>query len=84
MNIRKTIIVVLSAIILILFGLVSSISYESGMNYGERNAETIRIENAKSAEIHEKQIKSVLVKKVKNTKIKNKISSTGRAVSRSY
>jgi multidrug efflux pump subunit AcrA (membrane-fusion protein) len=51
------------------------------MNYGVKNAETIRIERAKTAKTHEKQVKSVLVKKVKNTKIRNKISSTGRAVS---
>lgn len=81
MNIRKTLIIVISAIILLLFGVVSLISYDSGMNYGVKNAETIRMEKAKTAEIYEKQVKSVLVTKVKNTKIKNKISSTGRAVS---
>ena len=81
MNLRKILIVVASVIILILFILVSYISYDYGMNYGVRNAETIRIEKAKISEVYDKQIKSVLVKKVKNTKIRNKISSTGRAVS---
>ena len=81
MNIRKTLIIIVSAIILLLFGLVASISYNAGISYGVTNAETIRTENAKTAETHEKEVKSVLVTKVNNTKIKNQINSTGRVVS---
>ena len=64
-----------------LFGLVASISYNTGMNYGVTNAETIRTEQAKKAETYKKTVKSVLVTKVKNTKIRNQIRSTGRVVS---
>ena len=81
MNIRKTLIIVVSIIILILFALTASISYNIGMSYGVKNAETIRTKKAKSAETHEKEVKSVLASKVKNMKIKNQINSTGRVVS---
>ena len=81
MNIRKTLIIVVSIIILILFALTASISYNAGKSYGVKNAETIRTKKAKTAENHEKEVKSVLVSKVKNMKIKNQINSTGRVVS---
>ena len=81
MNIRKTLIIIASAIILILFGLVSSISYKAGMDHGVTNAEKIRSSRAKTLEKHEKKVKSVLATKVKNTKIKNQIKSSGRVVS---
>ena len=61
--------------------MIASISYNSGMSYGVKNAETIRAENSKVAETHKKEIKSVLVTKVKNTTLKNQINSTGRVVS---
>ena len=75
MNTRKILIIIASTIILLLFGLISSISYNTGMNYGVTNAETIRTKRAKVAETHTKQIKTVLVTKVKNTTIKNQINS---------
>ncbi len=81
MDIRKTLIIITGVIILLLFGLVSSISYKTGMNYGVKNAETIRNDRAKTAEIHTQKIKSVLVSKVQNSKVKNKINSSGRVVS---
>ena len=81
MSIRKTLIITVSIIILLLFGMIASISYNSGMSYGVKNAETIRAENSKAAETHKKKIKSVLVTKVKNTTHKNQINSTGRVVS---
>ena len=81
MNIRKTLIIIVSAIILLLFVLVASISYNAGMSYGVINAETIRTKKAKTAATHQKEVKSVLVTKVNNIKIKNQISSTGRVVS---
>ena len=81
MNTRKILIIIASTIILLLFGLISSISYNTGMNYGVTNAETIRTKRAKVAETHTKQIKTVLVTKVKNTTIKNQINSAGRVVS---
>jgi multidrug efflux pump subunit AcrA (membrane-fusion protein) len=80
-NIRKTLIIVVSSIILLLFGLVSSISYNAGMNYGEQNAEGIRTSKAKTGETHKKHIKSVIVAKVVNSEIQNIISSSGRVVS---
>jgi len=81
MDIRKTLIIITGIIILLLFGLVSSISYKTGMNYGVKNAETIRNDRAKTAEIHTQKTKSVLVSKVQNSKVKNKINSSGRVVS---
>ena len=81
MNIRKTLIIITSAIILLLFFLVSSISYNTGLDYGVTNAEKIRSKRAKNAQQHDKQIRSVLVNKVNNVKIKNQISSSGRVVS---
>lgn len=81
MNIRKTLIIIVSIIILLLFGIVSSISYNSGMSYGVDNAETIRASKAKSEENHEKHVKSVLVTKITNSQIKNEINSSGRVIS---
>ena len=81
MNIRKILIIIVSAIILLLFALVASISYNTGMSYGVKNAETIRNEKAITAEINKQEVKSVLVTKVNNTGIKNQITSTGRVVS---
>jgi multidrug efflux pump subunit AcrA (membrane-fusion protein) len=81
MNIRKTLIIIVSIIILLLFGLVSSISYNSGMSYGVDNAETIRASKAKTEETHEQLVKSVLVTKITNSQIKNEINSSGRVVS---
>lgn len=81
MNIRKTLIIIVSIIILLLFGLVSSISYNAGMSYGVDNAETIRASKAKAEETHEQLVKSVLVTKITNSQIKNKINSSGRVVS---
>ena len=81
MNIRKTLIIIVSIVIILLFGLVSSISYNSGMKYGVDNAETIRASKAKTEQTHEQLVKSVLVKKITNSQIKNEINSSGRVVS---
>ncbi len=81
MKIRKILITIVSVIILSLFAIIASISYNIGMNYGVTNAEIIRTNRAKTAEMHTKQVKSVLVTKVKNTKINNLINSSGRLIS---
>lgn len=81
MNIRKILIIVTSAIVIILFALSSSISYNAGKNYGVTNAETIRTANTKITEAHKQEMKSVLVTKIKNSNIKNEINSSGRVVS---
>jgi len=81
MNIRKTLIIIVSIIILLFFGLVSSISYNAGMSYGVDNAEKIRASKAKSEETHEQHVKSVIVTKISNSQIKNEINSSGRVVS---
>ena len=81
MNIRKVIIIAVSAITLLVFVITAIISYNFGMNYGVTNAETIRTKRAKKAETHSKEIKSVLVSKVKNSTIRKKINSSGRVVS---
>ncbi len=81
MTIRKTLIIISTIILLILFSIVASISYKTGMEYGVSNAETIRSSKAENTEKHAQQIKSVLVAKVENTNIKNQIKSSGRVVS---
>ena len=81
MNIRKVIIITVSAITLLVFVMTAVFSYNFGMNYGVDNAETIRTKRAKKAETHSKEIKSVLVSKVKNSTIRKKINSSGRVVS---
>ncbi len=81
MNIRKILIIIVSIIILLLFAIVSSISYNAGEKYGVNNAEKIRIAKARTAEKHNQEVKSVIVTEVKNTKIKNQISSSGRVIS---
>ena len=50
MKIRKLLIIIVSVIILLMFGLVLYVSYNMGINYGEQNAETIRESNARKAE----------------------------------
>ena len=80
MNIRKILIIISSVVLLVLFVVVSSLSYNAGKNYGVSNAEAIRTANARSSETHEQQIKSVLVSKVNNSLVKNNISSSGRVV----
>ena len=50
MNIRKVIIIAVSAITLLVFVITAIISYNFGMNYGVTNAETIRTKRAKKAE----------------------------------
>jgi len=81
MKMRKILIITTSIIILLLFVLVASISYNTGKNYGVANAEAIRVAKTKSEKIHQKKVKSVLVTKVKNTNNKSIISSSGRVVS---
>ena len=81
MKIRKLLIIIVSALILAAFMLVSSISYNMGMSYGEENAETIRKARVTDSIVHEKTIKSVSVRKVRNTSLQSKISSSGRVVS---
>ena len=81
MNIRKVIIITVSAITLLVFVMTAVFSYNFGMNYGVDNAETIRTKRAKKAETHSKEIKSVLVSKVTNSTIRKKINSSGRVVS---
>lgn len=81
MNIRKILIILSTAILLILFIFTSIISYNTGKSYGVKNAEEIRITNAKLTEIHKKKPKSVFVKRVKNTNIKNSFNSSGRVLS---
>ena len=54
MEIRKILIIVTSSIILLMLILVSYISYEMGINYGEENAEEIRVSKAYETSIHKK------------------------------
>ena len=50
MKIRKILIIIVSIIILLMFGLVSYVSYNMGINYGEHNAEVIREATFRKAE----------------------------------
>ena len=83
MKIRHVLIIVTSIILLFIIYFIGSISYEMGVNYGERNAETIR----KNKEIQTKN-DSIEPKYVKTTLIHNQlrpltISSYGRVTSSS-
>jgi membrane fusion protein, multidrug efflux system len=81
MKIRKILIIVVSATILLMFMLVSYISYNMGINYGEQNAEAIREAGSADLLLHDKIIKSVSVIKVANSDLRSEINSSGRVVS---
>ena len=81
MNIRKTLIIIVSIIILLLFGLISSISYNAGMSYGEQNAESIRKSRITDSIAHEKTLKIVSVQIANNSYQNSEIKSSGRVVS---
>lgn len=81
MNIRKTLIIIVSIIILLLFGLISSISYNAGMSYGEQNAESIRESRITDSISHEKTLKIVSVQIANNSYQNSEIKSSGRVVS---
>lgn len=78
---RKTLIIVTSICILFLFGIVSFVSYNMGVNYGEQNAEKIRSEKNKESIDIEKEIPTVNFKTAKNEISKIKINSSGRVLS---
>ena len=81
MKIRKLLIIIVSIIILLMFGLVSYVSYDMGISYGEQNAEEIRLSRTTDSLVHEEMIKSVSVIKVNNSDLQSEISSSGRVVS---
>ena len=81
MKIRKLLIIIVSIIILLMFGLVSYVSYDMGISYGEQNAEKIRLSRTTDSLVHEEMIKSVSVIKVNNSDLQSEISSSGRVVS---
>jgi len=81
MKIRKILIIVVSVVILLMFILVSSVSYNMGMSYGEQNAEAIREAGITDSLFHDKMIKSVSVIKVNNSDLQSEITSSGRVVS---
>ena len=81
MKIRKLLIIIVSIIILLMFGLVSYVSYDMGISYGEQNAEIIRKSRITDSLVHEEMIKSVSVIKVNNSDLQSEISSSGRVVS---
>ena len=78
---RKILIIILSILILILFGVVGSVSYDMGISYGVKNAEKIRSENNKESIDIEKEIPTVNFKTAKNEISKIKINSSGRVLS---
>ena len=81
MRIRKILIIIVSVLILLMFVLVSSVSYNMGMSYGEQNAEAIREAGITDSLFHDKMIKSVSVIKVNNSDLQSEITSSGRVVS---
>jgi len=64
-----------------MFGLVSYVSYDMGISYGEQNAEVIRESRITDSLVHEEMIKSVSVTKVNNSNLQSDITSSGRVVS---
>ena len=81
MKIRQLLIIIVTVLILISFAIISSISYDMGVDYGEENAETIRLEKKTDSVEHEKIIKLVSVTKVNNSNISNEIVVSGRVIS---
>jgi len=81
MKTRHILIIIVSVIGLLMFGSVSYISYNMGMNYGEQNAEDIRKSRMTNSLAHKKIIKSVSVIKVTNSELQSEITSSGRVVS---
>ena len=81
MKIRKLLIIIVSIIILLMFGLVSYVSYDMGISYGEQHAEEIRSSRTTDSLVYEEMIKSVSVIKVNNSDLQSEISSSGRVVS---
>lgn len=78
---RKTLIIVTSICILFLFGIVSSVSYNMGVTYGEQNAEDIRESRVTDSLMHEKTIPTVNIKTIHNGSLETEISSSGRVLS---
>ena len=78
---RKILIIISSVVVIILFGVVSSVSYDMGISYGVKNAEKIRSENIKDSIEIEKEIPTVNFKTAKNEISKIKINSSGRVLS---
>ena len=78
MKIRQILIITSSIILLFLFILTGTLSYEAGKNFGVENAEKIRSENQLKTEKFTKKRKTVLVSKVKNKLVKNNIRSSGK------
>jgi len=81
MKIRKVLIIITSSIIALMFILVSSISYNLGISYGEENAEKIREDRTSNNSTYKKTIKAVNVINIKNKNIPSKIFSSGRVLS---
>ena len=81
MKIRKVLIIITSSIIVLMFILVSSISYNLGISYGEENAEKIREDRTSNNSTYKKTIKAVNVINIKNKNIPSKIFSSGRVLS---
>ena len=81
MKIRKLLIIIVSVMILLMFGLISSVSYDMGMSYGEKNAESIRKSRITDSLAHQKIIRSVNAISINNTNLQSEITSSGRVVS---
>ena len=81
MKIRQLLIIIVTLLILITFGMISNISYNMGMSYGVTNAETIRESKITDSLIHETTIKTVNVIKITNSDIYSEIKSSGRVAS---
>lgn len=81
MKIRKLLIIIVAVLILIAFSMVSSISYDMGVNHGVTNAETIRESKITDSLIHESTLKTVNAIKIINSDIHSEIKSSGRVVS---
>jgi len=81
MKLRHILIIIMSILILIAFSLVSSISYNMGVSYGEENAEIIRKSRITDSLLHEKTSPIVNIKKIVNSDIISEITSSGRVLS---
>ena len=78
MKLRHLLIIITTVLICICFGIVSYVSYNLGVDYGEQNAESIRSKKINNSDTRAKKEKIVTVVKAKNIFNQHIIKSSGR------
>lgn len=81
MKTRQVLIIVCSIVLILLVSMISSISYDAGVDYGEKNAEEIRLKRIKTDFKDSTIIKYVNTKIVSIDTIPFVVSGSGRVIS---